>query len=171
MVADSIYSCAGERSRFASCTTAGVLVRERVVELARAQLRGVGVEVEPVYLPSGAFFGQIAPSGNFDAVLFSWLGFGGLTWPESWCQHEQNWAGYCSRLTTRDIQQVNSIVDPAQRARVLNAADAKLARAVPVLPVVQPVFRVVVRPSLRGYFPGGSQVEFSQNSEDWWFAE
>ena len=91
-----------------------------------------------------AFFGQIAPSGDFDVILFGWLGFGGLVWPEGWCGHEQNWAGYCSRLTTRDIEQVNRIVDPVQRARVLNAADAKLARAVPALPVVQPVLRAVI---------------------------
>ena len=169
--ADRVYSCAGERLRLRFVTTAGDPFRARVVELARAQLQRVGVEVEPQYAPRGAFFGQIAPSGDFDAILFGWVGFGGLVWPEGWCGHDQNWAGYCSRLTTRDIQQVNRIVDPAQRARVLNAADAKLARAVPALPVVQPVLRAVINASLRGFHPGGSQLESSQNSEDWWLAE
>ncbi len=68
----------------------------------------------------------------------------------------------------RDAQQVDLIVDPQQRARVLNAADAKLARAVPALPVVQPVVRAAIRSTVRGVVPGGSQFNFSQNSEDWW---
>ena len=169
--ADRIYQCAGERLRLRFATTGGVSVRERVVELARAQLRAVGVEVEPIYAPFPAFFSQIAPGGNFDAILFSWVGFGGLVWPEGWCGHAQNWAGHCDRLLTRDLQQVDRVVDPVQRARVLNAADAKLARAVPVLPVVQGVVRGVIRATVRGVYPGGSQFEFTQNSEDWWLAE
>ena len=169
--ADRIYSCAGERLRLRFVTTAGIAVRERVVELARAHLRAVGVEVEPVYASPGALFSQIAPSGNFDAILFAWVGFGGLVWPESWCGRDQNWTGYCDRLFTRDLQQVDRVVDPVQRARILNAADAKLARAVPVLPVVQPVVRGVIRATVRGVYPGGSQFEFSQNSEDWWLAD
>ena len=68
----------------------------------------------------------------------------------------------------RDVQQTEFIVDPQQRARVLNAADVKLARAVPVLPVVQPVLRAAIRTSIRGFVPGGSQFNVTQNSENWW---
>ena len=116
-------------------------------------------------------FGQILPRGEYDAALFAWAGFGGLTWPEGWCGHVNNWGGYCSRLTTRDLKQTDLIVDPRQRARVLNAADAKLARAVPVLPVVQPVLRAAIRRTVRGVVPGGGPFFFEQNSEDWWLAE
>jgi len=68
----------------------------------------------------------------------------------------------------RYVQQVDLIVDPQQRARVLNAADAKLARAVPV---VQPVLRAPIRDTVRGVVPGGTQLNFTQNSEEWWLAE
>ena len=71
----------------------------------------------------------------------------------------------------RDVQQTEFIVDPQQRARVLNAADVKLARAVPVLPVVQPVLRAAIRTTIRGFVPGGSQFNVTQNTEDWWLAE
>jgi peptide/nickel transport system substrate-binding protein len=168
--ADGIYSCAGERLRLRFVTSAGNPVRARTVELAAAHLRRVGVDAVPLFFPSN-LLGPVLADGNFDAVLFAWLGFGGLTWPEAWCEHEQNVAGFCSRLITRDIQQADHIVDPAQRARILNAADAKLARAVPALPVVQPVLRAVIRSTVRGIYPGGSQLDFSQNSEDWWLAD
>ena len=100
--------------------------------------------------------------------LFAWLVMGGVAWPEARCGDPQNWAGYCSRLVMRYVQQVDLIVDPQQRARVLNAADAKLARAVPV---VQPVLRAPIRDTVRGVVPGGTQLNFTQNSEDWWLAE
>ena len=95
---------------------------------------------------------------------------GGGAWPEARCGHESNWSGYCSRLVMRDVQQTDVIVDPQLRARALYDVDAKLARAVPVLPVVQPVIRAIVRETVRGIVPGGSQLNLSQNSEDWWLA-
>ena len=72
---------------------------------------------------------------------------------------------------TRDYKQVDVIVDPEQRALVLHALDAKLARAMPALPLVQSVQRVALRKDLRGFVPGGGIFNFPQNSEDWWLAQ
>jgi ABC-type transport system substrate-binding protein len=162
---DGIYECAGERLRLRAATSAGAPDRQRIVELAAAQLRRVGIEVVPVYAAPSVFLGQILPKGEFDLALFSWGGvFGGaFVWPEAICGHELNFGGYCSRLVTRDAQQ-NLIGTLAQRARVLHAVDAKLARAVPVLPVVQPVMRGFHRRSLRGIQHGGGPFEFTQDS-------
>jgi peptide/nickel transport system substrate-binding protein len=167
---DGIYECAGARLRLRLATTPEP-VRAQVLELVRAQLRPVGVEIVPLFVPGSAFFGQVLPGGDFDIALFAWLGSGGFVWPEAQCGHVQNWTGFCSRLLMRDAQQVDLIVDPRQRARVLNAVDAKLARAVPALPVVQPVLRAAIRSTVRGVEPGGTQFHFSQNSENWWLAE
>ena len=124
-----------------------------------------------VYAPPPVFIGQILPAGDFDAALFSWGGaFGGtFVWPEALCGSEQNFAGYCSRLVTRDAEQ-NLIGSLAARARVLNPLDAKLADAVPVLPVVQPVARVFYRSNVRGIVLGGSPFAIHETSEDWWLA-
>jgi peptide/nickel transport system substrate-binding protein len=169
---DRIYSCAGERLRLRFVTTAGDPVRERTLELAEQHLRAIGVDVELMFATRNAVFEQILPRGEFDAALFAWVTTGdGVAWPDVWCGHAQNWGGYCNRLTQRDLKQTDLIVDPRQRARVLNAANAKLANAVPVLPVVQPVLRAVVRTNVRGVVAGGSQFNFSQNTEDWWLAD
>jgi peptide/nickel transport system substrate-binding protein len=166
-----IYECAGERMRLRVVTTAGAPARQRIVELATAELRAVGVEVEPVYAPPNVFLGQILPNGDFDVALFTW---GGLTdatrvWPDVLCGDAQNFGGYCSRLVARDAEQ-NIIGTPEARARVLNHLDAKLANAAPVLPVVQQAFRAYYRSNVHGLVFGGSQFEFGQNSEDWWVA-
>jgi peptide/nickel transport system substrate-binding protein len=167
---DGVHSCAGQRLSLRFVTTGGNAVRERTLQLIQADLRRVGVEVELTFAAPPVVFNQILPGGQYDAGLFAWGAFGGVAWPESRCGDVQNWAGFCSRLIMRDVQQVDRIVDPAQRARVLNAADAKLARAVPVLPVVQPLLRAIVRSNVRGFAPGGSQFNVTQTSEDWWLA-
>jgi peptide/nickel transport system substrate-binding protein len=166
---DGVFECGGDRLRLRLATTPDP-VRAGVLELVQAQLRAVGVEIEPVFVGPG-FFTQLLPSGKFDIALFAWLNSGGFVWPEAKCPNVQNWTGFCSRLIMRDAQQVDSIVDPRQRARVLNAVDRKLVRAVPALPVVQPVLRAAIRSTVRGVEPGGTQFHFSQNSEDWWLAE
>jgi peptide/nickel transport system substrate-binding protein len=168
---DSIFSCAGERLSLRFVTTAGDPVRERTLQLMRAHLRRAGVEVVPTYAPSRVVFQQILPSGEFDAALFAWVKEGGgVTWPDVWCGDAQNFGGYCDRLVQRDLKQTDFIVEPRQRARVLNAADRKLARAVPVLPIVQAVLYLAVRDTIRGVIGGGTQFHVVQTTEDWWLA-
>ena len=79
----------------------------RILELAAAHLREVGVDVDLRYAQSQAYFGQILPGGDFDAALFAWSGVAGgvAVWPEALCGDEQNFGGYCSRLVSRDAQQ------------------------------------------------------------------
>jgi len=167
-----IYECAGERLRLRFVTSAGNSVRERIVTLAAAHLRNVGVEVVPAYAPLNVFLDQILPNGDFDVALFNWGGvYGGVVvWPDVLCGNEQNFAGYCSRLVTRDAGQ-NLIGSLAVRARVLNHLDTKLAKAAPVLPLVQPAIRAFFRSNLHGVSFGGSNFEVQEASEDWWLAQ
>jgi peptide/nickel transport system substrate-binding protein len=168
--ASGIYSCSGESLRLRLVTTPGDDTRSRVLGLVQAHLAAVGIVVEPRFSPI-ANVPQLLTNGDVDVALFTWGGSsGGTIWPEALCGDVQNWIGFCSRLLTRDAQQADVIVDRRQRARVLNAADRKLARAVPVLPIVQPVIRAAVRTGVRGVRPAGPFV-LDQNSEDWWLAE
>ena len=74
--------------------------------------------------------------------------------------------GYCQRLVTKDLDQAGRILDPAERARALNRADAQMAKDVPFLPLYQaPVFRAY-RSTVHGvtanlFFP-------IWNAENWW---
>ena len=80
--------------------------------------------------------------------------------PEAKCGDEQNWAGYCSRLAMRDLQQVDRILAPALRARALDAGDRKVVRDVPALPLFQGMLRVALKKTIRGFTPGGNQFNF-----------
>ena len=167
--ADGVYVCAGERLSLRFVTSAGIGIRERILSLAQAQLRQAGIEVRPTFAPGPAFTGQVLPNGDFDVALFAFdidptLGSGDVYK----CGGSQNFTGYCQRLVTRDIDQAERILDERDRARVLNRADAQMAKDVPAIPLYQPSFSWSQRTSLRGV------VLFPRNplsgAENWWLA-
>ena len=168
--ADGIYSCAGERLSLRFLTTAGIPPRERLLALAQAQLRQAGVEVVPTFAPPRALFDTILPSGDFDVVLFGWgfdpnpvgatsiFGCGGIS----------NFTGYCQRLATRDLDQAGRILDAGAQARVLNRADAQIARDVPVIPLFQIPLPAAHRATVRNFVL--HPFNPISNAEEWWLA-
>jgi peptide/nickel transport system substrate-binding protein len=150
-------------------TSAGSPRRDKTLELIKNQLKQAGIEVDPRYVPLPTFLNTTLPGGEFDAALFQWNVIrGGVAVPEAVCEDTLNYAGYCSRLTMRDVQQVDRIVHPSHRARVLNAVDRKLVRDVPLLPLFQPVTQVALKKTIRGFAPGGAPPLFTEHNEDWW---
>jgi peptide/nickel transport system substrate-binding protein len=168
---DLIYSCAGERLSLRFVTTAGSLIRVPAVELLQRQLRRVGIEVRPTYLPGPVFLGpQFLPSGEWDVALFSY--FYGPEDPVDAafrCGGPTNHTGYCQRLVTHELDQANRILDPVQYARALNRADVQMARDVPVIPLWNDPIAATVRSTIRGFAPMEPLVAW--NAENWWLAE
>jgi peptide/nickel transport system substrate-binding protein len=168
--ADAIYSCAGERLALRFVTNAGIPTRERTVSLVQAQLRRVGISVVPEFATSGAFFGQILPSGAFDVALFTWVYVPGGSWKGAYgCGGSANFTRYCQRLVTADLDQADRILDPAQRARVLNRVDRQIARDVPTIPLFQFVLTAAYDANVRGFTM--PPVSLFWNAENWWLAE
>ena len=131
-------------------TTAGAERRERTLQLVQSQLRKVGVDVDLEF--TTALFSTVLERGEFDLALFSWVQSAGLGGPYFTlrCQGEQNYTGYCARLVTRDLVRSVRILDFERRVRVLNKADVKLARDVPVIPLFQPPQLIALRANVRG---------------------
>jgi peptide/nickel transport system substrate-binding protein len=169
---DGIYSCAGERLRLRFITTAGVPIRERILELVKTKLRRVGVEAQPEYAPNEQLFGTILPDGDFDVALFgaSKLAPGEVLFPRC----GEDFSGYCSRLLTADVDQFDRILLPARRVVVANRIDRRLAAAVPILPLFQAPLAYVVRKRLQGVVPNGfgrlTTGGTLWNAENWWLA-
>ena len=124
----------------------------------------------PTFAPPRALFDTILPSGDFDVVLFGWgfdpnpvgatsiFGCGGI----------QNFTGYCQRLATRDLDQAGRILDAAAQARVLNRADAQMARDVPVIPLFQIPLPAAHRTTVRNFVL--HPYNPISNAEEWWLA-
>jgi peptide/nickel transport system substrate-binding protein len=168
---DGIYVCGGERLSLRFLTAAAIDLRRRTIELTREQLLRIGVEVVPQYFPPGVL-SEALQRRDFDVFQFAW--FVGATttgWSSVFgCQQDQNFTGYCDRLVTRDLNRVERVLDDGRRARLLNGIDARLAKAVPVIPLYR----------LRGLFAFDAQIRgivrnalapFTWNAEDWWLEQ
>jgi peptide/nickel transport system substrate-binding protein len=166
---DGIYVCGGERLRLRFLTTAGVPRRARTLELAKQQLAAVGIDVQPTYAASNIVFGTVLPSGRFDVALIHTSTSLGFAYLQYLCGRDDfNLSGYCSRQTNRDLLQAEVSLDERQRARVLYAADAKLAVDVPVIPLYTLPLTVAHRTSLRGVVLHPTYAYW--NVENWWLA-
>jgi peptide/nickel transport system substrate-binding protein len=173
--ADGIYTCAGNRLSLRFVTTAGVGRRELAVRLVQAQLRKIGVEAVPVFASSGALLGCqsdcILVRGGFDVALFSWVNSSQLLTAaySLVCQFGGNFSGYCDRLITRDLNQIFGILDLTRRVQRLNGIDARLARAVPWIPLFQVPHFVALRRSVEGVVI--NPVDPTWNAENWRLTE
>jgi peptide/nickel transport system substrate-binding protein len=169
--ADGIYSCGGERLSivFSSPLIPGGF-RARVLELVAPQLRQAGIELVPRFMPSRTLTEQVLPSGDFQVAIFGW----GNTGPSYLgkdvygCGGPLNYTGYCQRLVTADLDQAQRILDADQQARVVNRADAQLARDVPVIPLYQQPVWAAVRSGVRGYVVFPTVLDALHGAENWW---
>ena len=170
--ADGIYVCAGNKLSLGFATAAGVERRELAVRLAQAQLRKVGIEVIPVFAPPSVVFGQVIPSGDFDLALFAWIEEARTAGPSDIfrCQGPSNYTGYCDRLVTRDLVQATKILDDSKRVGLLNKIDARLAKAVPAIPLFQNTGLFAFNANVRGVVPNGVG-SWAWNAENWWLAQ
>jgi peptide/nickel transport system substrate-binding protein len=176
--ADGIYECAGERLALRFLTTGDDPLRVRTIELVQDQLRLAGVEVRPVYATRSLFFNQILPAaavgtGEFDLALFAFV-----RGPDSpatsrviyGCGDLRNYSGYCQRHVKREVDQAARILDEAKLARLLNAADARLANDVPVIPLVERPLVAAFTASLRNISLDTRSFDPFANAENWWLA-
>ena len=99
---------------------------------------------------------------------FAWFPSYGIGTDVYGCGGAANYTAYCQRLVTADLNQADRILDDEQRARVLNRADRRLAKDVPVIPLYQPPAVTAYRATIRNV--GRSAFDLV-NAEDWWLAE
>jgi peptide/nickel transport system substrate-binding protein len=164
--ADGIYSCAGERLSLRFISRAAPARRVQTLELVQAQLRQVGIEVLARYATQAAH-DQILESGDFDVTLFMWIQSDETGQDHLFgCGGQQNYTGYCQRLVTADLDQSERILDERQRARVLNRADAQMAKDVPVIPLFQVPVVAGIRSFIRNFVVHSTGPTW--NAENWW---
>ena len=169
--ADGIYVCEGRPLALRFVANTGVASRSQAFELVQAQLRRIGIEVQPAYVPGAALLGQVIPSGDWDVWMIAYLlpGTGSVDGSVFRCQGTSNVTGYCQRLVTGELDQADRILDPDAHARALNRADARMALDVPVLPLWQEPSFAAFRSTIHGFVPTEPLVTW--NAENWWLAE
>jgi peptide/nickel transport system substrate-binding protein len=144
---DKIFSCPGVgKLSFRFGTTSGNQLRALTFEVIQRQLKSVGIELVPRFQPAGLLFGTTLPSSDWDLMLFTWVESPSskITTKDKFsCGGEINYGNYCNRRATALLDKTATTLDEATRTKLLNQAEAIMAKDVPSVPMfVRPVFTI-----------------------------
>ena len=159
-----IFSCPGVgKLSFRFSTTTGNQLRALTFEIVQRQLKSVGIELVARFQVAGTLFGTTLPSGDWDLIMFTWVGSPAtpITIKDLYaCGGDQNYMGYCNRKLTAILNAVATTLEASERASMLNGAELKyMVKDIPSIPMyARPVFVIhakkvngpVVNPTTEG---------------------
>jgi peptide/nickel transport system substrate-binding protein len=164
------WQCSGLPARFRWTWTGGIATRTTIAEIAKAELKSIGIELIEDPLPTDLLFAPTGlPSGNFDAAEFADITTGDPgDWYDSWrCNGPGNLTGYCSSKVSKLMRAGNAELDPAKRAADFQAADKLMADSVPVLPLYQRPIPLIYRSNILGMVANPGIFGPVWNIQDW----
>jgi len=145
---DKIFSCpkVGKLS-FRFFTTTGNQLRALTFEIIQRQLKSVGIELVPRFQTAGVMFGTTLPSRDWDLMLFAWVGSPSSSITSKdilGCGGDQNDGAYCNQALTKVLNKVATTLDAGERAKLINAAEAKYAvKDIPSIPMfARPLYTI-----------------------------
>jgi peptide/nickel transport system substrate-binding protein len=164
-----VWSCPGVgRLSFRFNTTAGNQLRALTFEVAQAQLKSVGIELQPRFAANALT--QVLPGRDWDISMFTWLGgpTSSITIFSLYgCGGDLNYMTYCNRAASRLLQQVQFTPNAARRRTLLHRAERIIANDVPSIPMyVRPGFLINNR-KVTGLVINPTQQGSTWNSETW----
>jgi len=176
---DGIYTCGGQKASVRLRTTSGNKLRELAVEIMQAQAKDAGIEFRADSQPSRLFFPRIS-TNKYDLALFAWVGTGDPAGQIDiyGCADQKtpdnplgaggdNWKGYCNAKVTNALKASDAALDPKARIKLVNAADAQLAKDVPTIPLYQKPTYFVFKTSLKGLVDNPTLQGPTWNTEAW----
>ena len=78
-----------------------------------------------------------------------------------------NWKGYCNPKVTNALKASDAALNPKARIKLVNAADAQLAKDVPTIPLYQKPTYFVFKTSLKGLVDNPTLQGPTWNTESW----
>jgi oligopeptide transport system substrate-binding protein len=138
------------------CTDASANHHRTAVALADQWHEALGIEVKLVELEWNVYLATRETPGDCDLVRLGWSA--DFADPEAFAGvfttgHPQNTLGYSSRDYDDLLERSRAATAPAERARLLEAAEQILLADVPVIPVFHRVAKRLVKPQVTGYVP------------------
>jgi peptide/nickel transport system substrate-binding protein len=150
---------------FQLLTTEGAPIRQQIASMFQKDMQAIGVEVQPLPVPSDQLFSADGPlfQRQFDLALFGWIASadpGGLQlWGcDAVPSPENNWvgdnfAGWCFRDANRAIREAVTSVDTAQRHAAYLRQQQLWSQELPSLPLFQRLSLALIAPKVRGPQP------------------
>jgi peptide/nickel transport system substrate-binding protein len=165
-----VWHCTGLPAAFRYTWTSTAPARTTIEQIAKANLRAIGITLTEQPLPTNLLFAPTGvPSGDFDLAQFANFTSGDPgDWNELYrCRGASNWTGYCSHSLDGLLTAATSTLEPEKRTLIFQRADAILATQVPVIPLFQKLDVLVHKRALLGIAPNPSVSTDFWNVEDW----
>jgi peptide/nickel transport system substrate-binding protein len=165
-----VWRCSGLTALFRYTWGAAISPRTAIEQVAKADLKAVGIEISERPLPSNLIFTPSGiPSGDFDLAEFVEFTSGDAgDWYDSYrCLGGQNWTGYCSHAVDRLLRSANGELDPEKRGALYQRADALMAAEVVAIPLFQKPGALISKSDLLGIGPNPGDLGPFWNIQDW----
>ena len=164
----SVWRCSGMPVLFRYSWPSQSTARTTIEQVAKANLKAVGIAVADRPLPAGAAFAPVL-AGDFDIVQYAIFTSGDPgDWYEQYrCFGESNYTGYCSHTVDSLLKAANSELDPEKRAALFARADAVMATQVVGIPLFQKPAALIRKTDLLGVGPNPGLFGPFWNVQDW----
>ncbi len=168
----NIFSCPNVgKLAFAFTTTSGNPLRALTFEIIQRQMKSVGIQFTPRFIsPAVLFGGGTLTSGDWQAVMFTFLG--GPTSSATFfgiggCGGDQNYGSACNPKSSKLLQKAQFTADPADRAKLLYAAEEIMAEDVFSIPLFSRPAYLLNSNRVKGPIKNPTQQGSTWNSETW----
>jgi peptide/nickel transport system substrate-binding protein len=167
-----IFSCPGVgQLSFAFTTTSGNPLRALTFEIIQRQLKSVGIEFTPRFLsPAVLFGGGTLTGGDWQSVMFTFTG--GPTSSSTFfgtggCGGDQNYGEACNKKASDLLKKAQFTPDPADRNKLLHAAEVILADEVFSVPLFARPQHLLFSTRVKGPLKNPTQQGGTWNAETW----
>jgi peptide/nickel transport system substrate-binding protein len=164
----AVWRCSGLPALFRYTWPSTAAPRTIIEQVAKANLKAVGIAIADRPLPGTTVFGAI-DSGDFDLAQYAVFTSGD---PGDWydqyrCYGPQNYTGYCSHTVDSLLRAANEELDPERRAALFTRADAVMASQVVAIPLFQKPAALIRKSALLGVGPNPGLGGPFWNIQDW----
>ena len=169
---NDIFTCpnVGKLS-FRFGTTTGNQLRALAFEIMQRQLKSVGIELVPRFQVAGTLFGTTLPSGDWDLVMFAWVGSatGAITNNIQYgCGGGNNYMNYCNKKASAIMDAVAHELDIKKGQAMNNLAESKyMVKDLPSIPLLARPLFVIHAKSLKGPVVNPTQEGTPWNVSAW----
>ena len=172
-----VYSCDGDKLEFDYATTTGNELRELQFEVIQQQLAEIGIKVNAAFDDPAVVFADkfLSSKDKWDMFNFAWVGspdpVGGN--PSWMCDSPStlNNTKYCNEEVTKLLEKTDVTVDPEERAKIWNEADALIAKDVPTVPLYQKPTYFAWNEKIQGPVDNPTQIGPFWNIGEWSMTE
>jgi peptide/nickel transport system substrate-binding protein len=153
-------------------TTSDNALRETLQEIVQQQLKDVGITIQINNESATTYFSKTTVDGNFEMGEWAWLATPDPSLTALFAANQippkgENYYRYKNEQVTQWLEESDTTLDTAQRAKLLKQAQEQMAEDLPVFPMYQRPMYTAFTENLTGVVPNPSLAGAYWNMGEW----